>query len=191
MNTNRRNLVKMSAALGAIASGAGNPARIAALREFSALTDEVSAGLPESIRVNAASFAGLLEGSMAEAFADVGDAIAPEGWVAWQKAEIEMFRAYPELNAYGPWSRFAAAPFGFVMDAFEAGVRRGAVYESVRREMVTPTVVCWDCYGSGVTFETAKLDERHWEVCGTCAGEGVAVPPDDLPYKKWPKVPSR
>lgn len=188
MNTNRRNLLKMSAALGTIATATGHPERLAAIREFGRLTDEVSANFPESVLGNPAQMAHAMEGSISDILIDFGDALAPEDWAAWRKAEIEMFRAYPELKVYGPWSLFSDETFNFIMTAFMAGVQRGAVYESVRQELTTSKTVCWDCFGSGVAWSTQKLEEDEWKDCPTCGGAGTATPPKDLPYRQWPRA---
>jgi hypothetical protein len=184
VNTTRRAVLSMAAALAGIAGAGSAKDQLAAATEFKNLAGATSRELPSGIRLHAGEFAEECERSLVLDMEYFAEEMAPDEWMRWQQADVELKREFPQLQerqGYNAYARYEDAVFNFIMAAYWEGTQHGAVYEHLRLSLLAPATRCWDCNGAGYSYASLKLAESDWVTCPTCQGVGMAQAKAHIP----------
>ncbi len=115
-------------------------------------------------------------------FADEVDGVASEHLIEeWSAAlNAELYRRYieaaerlkavlPQFDVPGitPLSQYEEAVFALVDNFYFAGLRHGAAYEHLRREVIGDISQCRRCWGVGLT--------KRGTTCASCGGTGLVA----------------
>lgn len=187
VNTTRRSVLKMTAALATMTGAGSLNERLAAATEFAGDTTAETAAFPNDYRANPALFADEAESQIfsMESSVDVrkgfGENLAPDAFAELERAKALFHKMHPGATPlHGPseWSDVEESALGFAWACFDAGIKRGAVYENLRRTMLGTAQRCMQCNGVGYTHASIVTPGADLVVCEHCKGSGVVGPLD-------------
>lgn len=163
--TTRRDLIKLTSALGLAGTLPTTAERVAALQ----ILDQKG---PSEILLNPGVFANeasLTLGYNAREFDEKWvAAITPEEWAEYTQACNQLSNV---LERHGiPWQEagdFESAATALLLASYDAGIRHGAAFENLRRSVVGEITGCPACIYTGLAKDGAS--------CGICGGTGTVA----------------
>ncbi len=110
----------------------------------------------------------------------------------YKRARLNLMRAVPELSNAGvdhPFVQMDEAVYAIVDEAWFEGIRAGAAFEHLRRELLGARQKCMSCDGLGVVDGRGKRIGAYsapprTQRCPECAGAGL-VPTAAVKGRDW------
>lgn len=164
MSPNRRDIIKLAAGLGLTAAIPTSAERIAAAEVLNQRISDNPVLDPGTFAVDANSTASNSFGN------DWFCAVNAEADADWRHKREVLFEAMPELRNVRPghpYIAFEESLFNFVQQAYSEGLRHGAAFENLRREVIGDLSQCRTCWGIGLT--------EQGYTCTSCGGTGIVA----------------
>lgn len=182
VNTTRRSVLKMSAALTAMAGSGTLKDRLAAASEFATNAERELAAFPQDYRANPALFAEEAEQAIygMETLVDIrkgfGENLAAAESAEFERAKAFFQKSHPDaapLHGASEWNDVEESAVAFAWACFDAGIRKGAVYEHLRLAQLGTAQRCMQCNGVGYTHASMVTPGADPVLCDHCLGGGV------------------
>lgn len=182
VNTTRRSVLQMSAALAAMTGASALHERVRAASEFAADAEREIASFPQDYRANPTLFAEEAEQAvysmerLVDARKGFGENLAAAESAEFERAKAFFQKAHPEaapLSGISEWSDVDESAFAFAFACFDAGIRKGAAYEHLRLAQLGSAQRCMQCNGVGYTHTSMVTPGADLIPCDHCAGSGV------------------
>jgi hypothetical protein len=168
----RRNALKIAAALGA--------------------SRAVVPDLPEQIHerqdlFNPTNFAENGHAHLSCGFDELIDCASPEAYARFMQARYALSKQFPALQVRrmgDPIFDLGEAARELWLDAFSAGLRVGAHYESLRLSLLAPSIMCRACWGVGLLgSDGERYPDAEGDRCPDCEGRGYVPTPGVRPLQ--------
>ena len=164
---NRRHLMKVAAALAAIAPGALPSEALA-----------VAPNIPDAVHLSPMAFADQMRRDTTDRLdGELAMFVAPEWSAKYEQTKCAMARLLDprgELPFDHPFTTMDEAAISFVWEAYCDGVQHGAAFEHVRSARIGPRRVCRQCDGRGLIDAQGRWWYRGEAFgCPSCGGNGL------------------